>query len=84
MSGRKIVVRRLSDLIKKFSKNTSLKFFPPSDYLPPRKLSKDPMLPPFATELGVFPVEYYKSYFLTQNFSKEGIYHMIINQQGRF
>jgi hypothetical protein len=59
-------------------------FFPPKGYIPPRKLSSDPFLPPFSTEIGVFPVEYYKTFFITQNFSQSGMYEIIINNKGRF
>jgi hypothetical protein len=61
-----------------------LYFFPPKNYIPDRKLSCNPHLPPFITEVGVFPVDYYKSFFITQDFSGDGTYKIIINNKGRF
>lgn len=59
-------------------------FFPPSNYIPDRKLSIDPLYPPFAAEIGIFPSSYYKSFFLTQDFSESGCYEMVINKNGRY
>lgn len=41
-------------------------------------------LPPFVTEIGILPIEHYKSLFLTQDFVNHGLYEIIINQNGRF
>lgn len=80
----RVVLRRLSDLIRVAPKSFKPMFFPSKGYIPPRKLSSNPFLPTFATEMGVFPPEHYKSFFITQNFSENGFYHVIINNKGRF
>lgn len=83
-ANRPIVLKRLYDLCRTCPKSSQPMFFPRRDYLPPRKLSSNPMLPTFATEMGVFPVDHYKSFFITQNLEQNGFYHVIINNQGRF
>lgn len=52
----RVVLRRLCDLVKKATKSQKVQFFPPKTYVPERKLSSNPYLPTFATEMGVFPV----------------------------
>lgn len=82
--GQRIVLRRLYDLYRQCPRDIKPQFFPPDGYIPPRKLSSNPYLPPFATEIGVFPATYYKSFFLVQDFAKNGMYQMVINNKGRF
>lgn len=31
-------------------------------------------LPPFVTEIGILPVQHYKTLFLTQDFASDGLY----------
>jgi len=45
----RVIVRRLSDLIRRAPKSQKIAFFPPKGYIPPRKLSSNPYLPTFAT-----------------------------------
>ena len=80
----RIILRRLSDLCRMCPKSCRAMLFPEKGYIPPRKLSSSPYLPTFATEMGVFPTEHYKSYFITQSFTENGFYHVIINNKGRF
>jgi hypothetical protein len=64
--------------------NQRPQFFPPKDQKNTFKIKDYSSLPPFSTEIGILPIEHYKSLFLTQEFTKHGLYEVIINQNGRF
>ena len=44
-----IVLKRLYEVYKRAPKNIQPQFFPPRNFIPSRKLSSDPSLPPFIT-----------------------------------
>jgi hypothetical protein len=41
-------------------------------------------LPSCITEVGIFPMSHYKSFFITQNFASNGQYEIIANEEGHF
>lgn len=61
------------------------KFFPENDYNEPLKKVEDlATIPHFLHELGLFPTAYYKSLFFTQDFQASGLYHAVVNVDGRW
>ena len=80
----KIVLRRLSHL---YPTNSELrpKFFPDNDYNEPLKKVEDlAIVPHFLHELGLFPSSDFKSLFFTQEFQPSGMYHAVVNYNGRW
>lgn len=67
-------MRRLYDLCQMAPKSLRKSFFPDKNYLPEKKLSADPNAPSFANEIGLFPPEFFKSFFLTQDYQRSGFY----------
>lgn len=79
----RVVLRRLYNLYRQSPKNSKPQFFPENN-TPINRVRDHLSLPPFVTEIGIFPIVHYKSLFLTQDFAKDGLYEIIINQNGRY
>lgn len=80
----RIILRRLGHL---YPTNPELrpKFFPDNDYNEPlRKVEDVAAVPHFLHELGLFPASEYKSLFFTQDFQSSGMYHAVVNYNGRW
>lgn len=78
------MLRRLSHL---YPTNEKLrpKFFPDNDYNEPLKKVEDlTIVPHFLHELGLFPTSTFKSLFFTQDFQPSGMYHAVVNYNGRW
>lgn len=81
--GRKLVLKRLYDIYRHYPKEERPKFFETKKIRMDRDVDLL-SLPTFATEIGLLPVEHYRSLFITQDFEECGLYQVIINQNGRW
>jgi hypothetical protein len=84
LTNDRIVLRRLGHL---YPTNSDLRprFFPKDNYNEPLKKVTDLVaVPHFLHELGLFPASEYKSLFFTQDFQKSGMYHAVVNYNGRW
>jgi hypothetical protein len=78
------VLRRLSHI---YPSNPELrpKFFPDNDYNEPLKKVEDlVVVPHFLHEMGLLPTSEFRSLMFTQDFQPSGLYHAVINYNGRW
>ena len=78
------MLRRLSHI---YPSNPELrpKFFPANDYSEPLKKVEDLMVVPhFLHEMGLLPSSEFRSLMFTQDFQPSGLYHAVVNYNGRW
>jgi hypothetical protein len=49
-----------------------------------RKVKDPDTVPHCIHEIGLFDINHYKSLFFTQDFQEGGLYHMVVNHEGRW
>ncbi len=83
-SNDRVILRRLGHLYPT-NKELRPKFFPSNDFNEPlRKVQDIGAVPHFLHEMGLFPVSEYRSLFFTQDFQPSGMYHAVVNYNGRW
>lgn len=79
----RIIFRRLGHLYS----NNQLRprFFPKDNYNEPlRKVTDIYAVPHALHEMGLFGANHYKTLFFTQDFQPSGMYHAVVNHNGRW